>query len=290
MNPTESPRRVDLGAGTALSRIVVPVTLDHVSDRGVVTATRLAERWGLPIQLTSVATSVPDTIDLRLDENLESAREALVASNPYVKADRQLIAGGPDPVTSLASELSTGDLVIMASSGAGADRRSMSFAQALSHEWGGPILMVGPNVDVSASLEGDVVAALDGSTVADPGIQAATGLAGALGSRLRLVRVVPGSLTAQVERVRYRADQLSEAAYVLDLTKRTGLPSVTWEIIHGDDTATALVEFVDATDAAFLAMATPAMFALVRPAFGSICTAVVQTATRPVIVIKPSRF
>ena len=278
---------VDLGTGSVLTRLVVPITLDHDHDRGVAVATRLAANWGLPLRLTSIDPDHSDSVDLTLGGTLESIRTSLATSHPEVTVDDELLATGEDPISALAEQLDDGDLVVMASSGAGPDHVTMSFAQALSHEWGGPIVMVGPVVDIEASMDGDVIVALDGSGLAERGLAAATGLARALGGNVRLVQAVPRAMSAHVEELRARGEQVSESAYIRDVCDRADDPTLTWEIIHAEDPAEALVRFADEHDASFIAMATHGMSALVRPAFGSVCMATVRTSTRPLLVTRP---
>jgi len=262
--PTESPKQLDLGPSAPLSRLVVPITLDHRYDRGMAIATRLAERWSLPIHLRPLSRPQPDTIDLT-HENL-------------------------DPVLSFADELMPGDLVVTGTGQLEIGHPAMSFAQALSYEWDGPIVMVGPEARLDISLDGDVVAALDGTSCAPREIRIAALFAAALGSSLRFVRVVSPGAIAGTQRLGARRESASEAAYAIDLTEPIDLRDVSWTVIHTDDAASALADFVDRPDAAFLAITSPGMFALVHPRFGSICMEVVQASPRPVLVTRPIGF
>jgi len=262
--PTESPRQVDLGCGALLSRLVVPIKLGQSDDRGLAIARRLAERWTLPLHLRPLIHHEADTIDLT-DDHL-------------------------DPVVTLADELMPGDLVVIGTNQQEVGHPAMSFAQALSHEWDGPIVMVGPNAKLDVSLDGDVVAALDGSSLAPRGMRTVALFAAALGSRLGFVRVVsPGAITG-TQRLGARRESAAEAAYAIDLTEPIDLRDVSWTVIHTDDAASALADFVDRHDAAFLAITSPGMFALIRPRFGSICMATVQASPRPVLVTRPADF
>ncbi len=264
MKPTESPRQVDLGGGAPLSRLVVPLVLDRSDDRGAAIATRLAERWDLPIHFAPLTRLDPDAIDLTGNQ--------------------------PDSVAEFAAQLRPGDLVVMGTDQPVADQPTMSFAQAMTHEWDGPIVMVGPNARLDASLEGDVVAATDGSGSAARETQTGALLAAALGSHLRLIRVVGSGSLAGTRRLGARRKWTPDSAYALDLTQPIDLRDVSWHVVYTDDAASTLAAYVDRHDAAFLAISSPDMFALVRPRFGTICMAAVQACPRPVIVARPSDF
>lgn len=291
MKPTERPAPVDLGTGALISRLLVPVSTEtRHRDRGLDIAARLAEGWGLPIHLISVVDGDAEIIDLTVGENLAVVVERAAAAHPGVTISHETIVHSSDPVSGLAAQLTQTDLVVMTSSGAGADHNSMSFAEALGYEWAGPIMMVGPEVAVDAPLDGDVVVALDRSVFAARGLRAAAGLANALGSSLRLVRVRPASPRPQSDRGLNRSGLRSEAAYVLDLTEQQGFPSVAWEVLTTDDAVTTLTEFARRNDVAVLALVTTGMFTLTGPEFETACASLVQTSTRPVLASQPTTF
>ncbi len=282
MESSETPTEVDLGGGTTLGRLVVPLAHGHGFDRGMSLAARLAEHWGLPIHLVSTA-AADDA-----ERALEDQQSALLAAHPSVVATAEVVGREPTPAASLSSRLHDDDLVVMAAESA-TDEGWGDFAQALAHESGGPVVMIGPEAQIDATLHGDVVVGLDGSALAERGLAPAVGLAAALDSQVWAVQVVSSATTEEIERLRARGERVSESAYIRDALDRTDSPGASWEIVHGDDPAHSLVELVRDRTAAFLVLTTHGQTALPRAAFGSVCWAAVQRCPRPVLVIRPAR-
>ncbi len=283
MESSETGTEVDLGSGTPLRRLVVPLTLDHGFDRGVSMAARLAEHWHLPILLVSVAEE-PGTANQAIEEQ----RASLLAAHPSVQAGVELVGAGATPAQSLTEALDDGDLIVIATEAAGEDGSAPSFAQELTYAWGGPVLMIGPAAQIDAPIHGDVVVGLDGSAMAERGLPLAIGLAAALDSQVWAVQVVPSATTDEIERLRARGEHVSESAYIRDALDRANSRSAAWEIVHGDDPAHSLTELVRDRDAAFLVLATHGQSALPRAVFGNVCMAMVRHSPRPVLVVSPT--
>ncbi|MDH3753308.1 MAG: universal stress protein [Acidimicrobiia bacterium] len=286
MEDTRTHAPVDLGTGSPLTRIVVLMMLDEHDDHGVAVGARLAERWAFPIKLVSLDPSADDAVTMSAGQAVEAARGTLAAAHPALDVSDEIIAAAHDPAVALAASLATSDLVVV-SGAATAGERTESLAQTLAHEWGGPIMMIGPHMGLD-TIDGDVVVGVDGSALSERGLPVAIGLAAAFGAQLWVVQVVPSSVTDHVERLKARGERVSETSYIHDLVEGLG-PSVRWEIIHGDEPAAALVDCADRHNASALVMATHGRSALPRPVFGSVCMEAVRRATRPVMVIRPTK-
>lgn len=273
-----------VGNEDAIGRIVVPITLDHDHDRGVSLAAALATRWALPVHLVSVSMGAEDQVDIASGEVLEDVRRSLRAAHPEVDATDELVAAATDPVEHLAACLAPSDLVVMATSGA--DDAS-SFAQALTQAWGGPVMMIGPHAGIDIA-EGGVLVGVDGSALAERALPAALDLAAAMDREVWVVHVVPAAVTQHVADLRARGERVSENAYVRDVVERLDAgQSAAWEVVHAEDAASALVEFAADRHASWIVLATHGQSGVLRPAFGSVCMAVVRHATRPVVVVRP---
>lgn len=277
--------QLDLGTGSTITQIVVPVALTESYDRGVVVAARLAERWGLPMRLVSVDVSQEAAINLDLGETVERSRRSLSAAHPKLTVHDNVIAGSGDGVGALADALDSSDLVVMATE-AGAGGQLDSFAQALAHEWGGPIMMIGPNVSSDVDLSGAVGLGVDGSALAERALPVAAGLAARSGTDLRVVQVVPTAVTRQVEHLRSRGERVSESSYVADLAEKSD-PNATWAVVHGDDPVDGLLSQLN-EGLSILTLATHGSTGLPRPTFGSVCMGVVSRAAMPVVVVRPT--
>lgn len=283
--PDANPVGVAQGSlsGVTLRRIVVPVTLAHRYDRGVSLAANMAERWGVPVHLVSIDVTGDTEADTRAA--LSQTRRAVASAHPAVTIDDELVLHS-DPVAAAVSILTTADMVVLATDGSQGDRRA-SFAQALAQEWGGPVVMVGPNA-TSHLVEGEVVVALDGSALAERVLPVARWLAERQVG-MRLVHVVRPDVADHVARLRAAGETVSESAYIRDVGARVGGPGteIRWTVLHSEDPAEVLVDYVEREDIAFLVMATHGATGLVRATFGSTTMDVVAKASRPVWVQSP---
>lgn len=283
MSEQRAETPIELGAGVAVGRLVVPVTLDQRYDRGVSAAAALAERFGLPVLLVCVDLG-DESVGLDQGELMRRASAALVAAHPSVEVGDLVLGGTAEPAAVLAAQLEPGDLVVLATEAM--DDPSSSFAQHLASHSHAPVLMIGPVAELGA-LEGDVVVAVDGSVLAERCIPAARGFAAALGSNIKLVEAVSSVVSAHVHSLKERGERVSENAYIRDLADRLDDPRVSWEVVHHDDPAAALGEASRRTDVAMIVMSTHGRDGFVGQVFGSIALDTVRQARCPVLVQRP---
>ena len=280
----------DRGTTASFGRVVVPTALDGRYDRGVAFGTRLAGHWAIPLHLASVeiGSDGSDSVTLDRGAELNQARAAIMAAHPQLEVTDEMVAATDSAVDSLAASLEPTDLVVMATD-AGGEGRGESFAQALAHAWGGPILMLGPRTPSDVSLGGDIVVAVDGSALAERVVPLAERLAEKADRHLWVVQVVPSATTAHIERLVARGERVSESAYVIDLTSRIDRTvGASWNVVHDDDAAVGLMSFIDDHEIALLVMATHGASGIPRPAFGSTCMAAVLESPVPVVVVRPT--
>ncbi len=302
---TRSPR-LALIPGAAVERIVVPVAADTGHDRGIEVATVWAARWNLPVLLVTVDPDSRGEAEVRLTHT----RERLGAANGFPVTSQVL--EGADVATAVSELLTTGDLVMMSSSG------SLSGRPGPSHTWplvqaatGHPVVLVGPNVTAPPpTLDGPVVVGLDGSSLAEQALPVALSLAGALGNRLWLAQAVPRAAVAQAEHLRTQGEHVSTSAYLRDTAAQvaagewdslghqlagaepgggTGDPGerVGWELIQSDHPAEALTAFAGERQAAALVLSTHGRSGLRAEVLGSIGLEAVARSTVPVLMIRP---
>lgn len=311
MTSTPSSRSLSLALqpGTAVERVVVPVPPDSGHDRGVEVAIAWAARWKLPVLLVTVDATGRGEAEVHLTRT----RERLGAANGFPVTSQVL--DGTDVASAVAGLLTTGDLVVMSSSG------SPSGLPGPSHAWplvqaatGHPVVLVGPNVTVPLPpLDGPVVVGLDGSDLAEQALPVALALAGALGTRLWLVEAVPGATVAQAEHLRTQGEHVSTSAYLRDTVAQvaagawdtvghhlaataTGTGTATgsepgepvgWELVQSDDPAEALAAFAGERRAAALVLSTHGRSGLRADVFGSTALEAVARSAVPVLVIRP---
>ena len=271
--------------GQRVARIVVPVLLVEQYDRGVAAAAKLAERFDLPLRLVSV--EIGDAPPVVPDRGLAmtAAVAALEAAHPSVSVTHQLLSAESHPATAFSGGVRDSDLVVIATKAMAGPVGS--FAQETVSMCQTPVLMLGPEASLARDDAGVVFVGVDGSVLAERIVPAARGLAAALGAQVKLIHVVPASVSAHVEKLRQRGQKVSESAYVQDLCERIGDPSVTWEVVHHDDAGVALVALAARAHPAALAMATHGREGFVAQVFGSITQAVVHNVVCPVLVQHP---
>lgn len=301
--PSPSSTRPALTPGAAVGRIVVPVMADSGHDRGIEVATAWADRWNLPVALVAVDTTGSGEAEVHLTRT----RERLGAANDFPVSSQ--VVDGSDVAAAVAGMLTTGDLVVMSSSGSPSGRPGPSHAWSLVQAAAGhPVLLVGPNAGPPA-LDGPVVVGLDGSDLAEQALPAALALAAALGTRLWLTQAVPSTVVAQAEHLREQGEHVSTSAYLRDTAAQVAAGAwdtlghhlvggadggsidaeerVGWELVQSDHPAEALTTFVGERRAAALVLSTHGQSGLRADVFGSTALEAAARSSAPVLVVRP---
>jgi nucleotide-binding universal stress UspA family protein len=159
-----------------------------------------------------------------------------------------------------------------------------SVAEGALNEAAAPFLLVGPHVEPEARL-GDVVVPLDGSHRAESILPVVTDWARATDAALWLVEVVdPKDAT----KVSDSSEDVSEQAYVERIA--AGLPddlrAVEWDVLHGNDPASAIRAYADEHELPVIAIATHGHTGLSRLVAGSVASRVVHDHTGVALVIR----
>lgn len=224
----------------------------------------------------------------------------LVAEESYLRdcarqyAARLSFAVSPDPAGAIVAELKEKPQAMAALTTHGrtawAEAILGSVAFRVIRESPRPVLVYRPSeTDRDAPKRIDtIVAALDGSPLAEKILGYAAQAARALSAKLVLVQVLPAqSAIAQLEN--FERNDVSESAYVhsksAEIKNRFGVDAQ-WEVLHGDP-ADAISRYVSDNPNTLLAMTTHARSGIERAILGSVTAACVRHATVPLLLYWP---
>lgn len=271
-----TPTAPALAEGQTISELVVPVVDDALHDRVIPLAGMLADAWALPIRLVHVATPAAPTDDL------DSLRADLQTWFPTIDIGATRLAGD-DVDEAIASHLPASALLVLSTDHLDTEHVE-TVAGALLDRLELPVLLAGTHVTKAQlrdrELEGDVVVGVDGSAVAETGVDAAVALAKAVGHRLWLVQVVP-------EPAGDARSAPPDTRYLQRLAERHSAEIGTrWEVVHGDDPVRALEAFAARHDAGFLVAATHGRITTQRTTLVSTAAGLIARAERPVLVLR----
>jgi nucleotide-binding universal stress UspA family protein len=257
--------------------VLVPLDGSPTAERALGPALELVARTGVPLRLLRRIFS---------DEAEEAAgylaeladRTAGVADAETQIVDRDSI---PDAIL---DGLGAGTLVCMSSHGRGGAARAVigSVAEALLRAIDRPTLVVGPRATDDPVLRGRIVACVDGSHESERTLGPAQRWAAALDMPLWLAEVgEPGPPAEWIT-----DGDATETAHVAGLARRWGHVEG-WDVLHDSHPEHALTAMAaDRTwPTALLVMATHGRTGWDRLRLGSVTSATVHSATRPVLVV-----
>jgi nucleotide-binding universal stress UspA family protein len=259
--------------------IIVPLDGSEFAERALTTAHNLARQSGAEIVLvTSRLGGVPESDSyLRLtaqSAGMESARTIVFEDRLADAAIATLAENEPDA------------LVCMTTHARGGLGEAVfgSVTERVLHQAYVPLVLVGPSVaDVGTRTFEELVVCLDGSRAAGEILPRAALVARDLDIPMLLVGVVDPDTVRKPS----TDDPVALEAAPLRLAARTlggsGL-AVSWEVIHGRDPASAIVDFATTRATPLLAMTTHGRTGLARVTTGSVTMSVVQHASCPVLV------
>lgn len=253
------------------------VPIDERDEHAIPLAAWLAGCWGTRVRLLHVV--LPGEAAA---VDLAAAVEAMARRWPGTDVEA-LELEGDDVVTAVTGAGGVDSLLIVSTDNANAWSFKNSVAERLSHQAAGPLVLLGPRV-TSLSPGGDVVVADDGRPASDVTLQAAVGLATALGRGLWLVRVAPDSAGQPPDSP---AELHSEIGMALQ-QRVDGLDpalSPRWEVIQSNDPVRALEGFAERVGASFIVAGSRARADTTRTTMSSIAMGLVANAGRPVLVV-----
>jgi nucleotide-binding universal stress UspA family protein len=258
--------------------VLVPLDGSPAAERALGPALELVTRTGVPLRLLRRVFS---------DEAEEAAEYLAGLADRYAgvtDAETQIVDRDSIP-DAIMEGLEPGTLVCMSSHGRGGAARAVvgSVTEALLRTLDRPTLVVGPHVTEDPLLTGRIVACIDGSPESERTLEPARRWAAALGLPLWLVEVGEPGIPAEW----ITKGDAVEAGHVASLARRLGHVEG-WDVLHDKHPARALTEMAAAGHArptALLVMATHGRTGWDRLRLGSVTTATVHGATRPVLVV-----
>lgn len=176
-----------------------------------------------------------------------------------------------------------GAMVVMSSTGRGRSAAVLgSVADDVLRTMFGPIIVVGPHVEMIESFAGDIIVPVDGSDFSEKILPIAGAWGIALGARPWIVEVITESLPPSVDVLETSYPHRLASA----LTEQTH-HDVEFEVLHGESTGDSIADFAKGMDARLIMMSTHGRTGLKRFTAGSTASSVVHTSTVPVVLYRP---
>jgi nucleotide-binding universal stress UspA family protein len=262
-------------------RILVPVGPAASVERALVIALDLVRRTGVPLRLLSVGRPI--------HEHELAARVAVLAraGAPAPHVETRVVAYGPI-AAAITAAAGPGTLVCMSSHGAYGPARTLaapSITEDVLRSAAEPVLVAGPRVAPDASLDGRVVACLDGTRYSERTLAAAQQWSRAFGLPLWLVQVGP----ARSSRVDTTGQGHMAPERRLDTLARSLGGVEGWQVLHDGRQARALAALSETTPVAVFVMATHGRTGWARVLGGSATASTVRRALAPVLVVPAGR-
>ena len=291
-------------------KILVPLDGSPLAEHALPYATFLASRTGGQLFLVRAveiwAATVHDAIEKELDKKPQAEAE-LAATASQVRAqqipvEQMVYTGEAAGVIEVAANTHDIGLIAMSTHGRSGFARWAygSVAERVLRSSGRPVLLVPAQSETVWKADGQstIVVPLDGSPLAEEALEPAKVLARALGASITLLQVVEPpnmalvgasmgggydeafDLQAWIDEARPYAERVAHKL------QEAGV-SATAETMIGYAAAT-IQEVALARKSAAIVMASHGRTGFARLALGSVAMGVVQRATAPVLVIRPS--
>lgn len=309
-----SKKRAGRSPAGPLSRgpVVVPLDGSEPSERALAYAVALARAWDEQIVLTGVTTArnqgglagLAPSIKLEFEESgvrqaedyLRKVRNKLRRT---VRVEAMVRIGDPAREVQTAARKLNARLIVMTTHGRSGVSRWVqgSVAGKLLRESTIPLLAIGPNVpkpDPRKLRLKHILVPLDGGEAAEAALPVARQLAGDLGGRISVVRVVQWmadfSYQTQAAVFDSRLDKVLEQAgsEYLDrkLVALKGVEALGF--VRRGSTVTRLRDFVTRQKVDLVVMATQSRIGLARATLGSVADRMIH-GKAPVLLLRPSR-
>jgi nucleotide-binding universal stress UspA family protein len=262
--------------------IIVPLDGSRFAERALAPARTLARQTDASIVLLMSRLGGDPEPDAYFQS--VSERAGIAAPRVVVIPDRlaataiPMVAGTePDPLICMSTRGHSGPGVALFG----------SVAEEVLRRIDVPAVFVGPSATGASDQDFEqLVVCLDGSETADAVVPVASSLARDIDADLWLVRVagsdgrldVPSTLEVET----LEAAPLERIARVLNNADI----NVSWEILHGANPATAIVEFAKSLSSPLIAMTTHGRTGFARVVAGSVTMSVVHQAPCPVFVVR----
>jgi nucleotide-binding universal stress UspA family protein len=261
--------------------LVVPIDGSKASWSAVPIAVALASAVDGKVDVVTVVDQLGDVVPARdeLDAGLRELGSLPIAAGLHVLTNDSVADAVAGHVEAL-----TGAMVVMSSHGRGRSAAVLgSVADELLRLLFGPMIVVGPNVAISeVRLDGTYVVPLDGSPDGERILPIVETFMIEFAGSPWIVEVVEPD-------VRVSGD-LVESAYPARVARQVAAVTggtVEFEVLHGDNTGHAIVDFATACDAALIFASTHGRTSMARLRLGSVAADVVKHATCPVVLYRP---
>lgn len=261
--------------------LIVPIDGSAASWTAVPIAARMAATVAGKLDVVTVVDRLADVGTAReeLERGVAKHGDLAVAPMAHVLANDSIERALADHVENV-----SGSMILMSSHGHGRSAAVLGSTvdQVLRLTYG-PIIVVGPRVEPSAgSLAGKYIVPVDGSESGDRIVPIAGAWAVEFGAVPWIVEVVE-------PRTRV-ADDVFESAHAARLARRLHEDigrEVEYDVLHGDNPATAVVDYADRTGASLVFASTHGRTGLDRLRLGSVAAGMVRHATCPVVLHRP---
>ena len=181
------------------------------------------------------------------------------------------------------AESVNGGMIVMSSTGRGRSAAVLgSVADDVLRSMFGPIIVLGPHAEELESFTGDLVVPVDGSETILP-IAASWGIA--LGAAPWVVEVITEPVPPSVD-----VFESSYAHRLAEGLQKQTKHEVEFEVLHSGHPGSEIADFARRIDARLVMMSTHGRSGLQRFTAGSTASAVVRTATCPVVLHRPPVF
>jgi nucleotide-binding universal stress UspA family protein len=265
--------------------IIVPLDGSEFAERALALAAALAKRTNAEVILMTsqmggvVVEPKRYLADAAAEAGIAGANVAVISDHFAASGLKVVVADVADPIVCMSTHGHSG--VIQALLGSTAED-----AIRLVHA---PMLLLGPNVELSLATRLDnVVVCTDGTQTSKAIVPEVSDWIRALHLRAWAVQVLdPEARLALEEAEEQEAIEFGTVhALAESLLSRDGA-GINWDVLHRDDAADAIVDYVRDVRASLIAMATHGRTGLARVALGSVTAAVLHNAPCPVLVVRP---
>jgi len=267
-------------------RLLVAVDGTEASWRAAEVAQRLATWSGSGVELVHVAGRPQETVLAERRLNAELAASPLGKTHPPMAID---VADPTVPAT-LARRANgvAGTVMVMATHARGRSGALFgSVATDVLDATHGPVVMVGPHVDVEGFDAGrEVIIPADGSALSEVALD----LGGAVAIALDLRPWVVSMSEANDGTRHLGTGDVRGSGYARRLARELGVRigrEVEFEALHESHVGVAVARFAREASAAFVVACTHGRIGIDRLAHGSVAADIVRHATCPVMLIRP---
>jgi nucleotide-binding universal stress UspA family protein len=265
--------------------IIVPLDGSEFAQRALVPAAALAQRTGAEVILMTSETGGVVVEPRRYltataaKAGLPDAKVAVITDHFAASGLEMVVADAVDPIVCMSTHGHSG--VVRALLGSTAEDAVRLLRV--------PMLLLGPNVELSLATR------LDSVVVSTDGTLTSKAIVPELSEWIRDLRLRVWVVEALDPEVRRELEDLGEEPAIEVSTVHALAESlltsdgagVNWDVLHSDDAARAIVDYACRVRASLIAMSTHGRTGLARVALGSVAAAVVHSAPCPVLVVRP---